>query len=280
MPWGQLSAPHLPGQHAQQAAPKASAVQGREPRWPPGAKGLCHLLPWQACFSWAPCPLGLPFFWGVVLSSRLAALAAHARGQRQSAPSPQVLPEVPCSPCWVQKPCLGAGAPTAQRAGGALCASHPGLALPRLRLRLSPSHASPRLGQPCSALSLPDSSENETAVSGRAGRGPGGGGDGPELRGRGVCAGTQGPQGWQPREGPSRWALGTCHVLQSRGCLKAFADEEAVGASAATSVLSSGARSPLGFTLYGTPLQYSWKIPWTEEPVRLQSMGSLRVGHD
>ena len=24
----------------------------------------------------------------------------------------------------------------------------------------------------------------------------------------------------------------------------------------------------------------SWKIPWTEEPSRLQSMGSLRVGHD
>ena len=33
----------------------------------------------------------------------------------------------------------------------------------------------------------------------------------------------------------------------------------------------------------GTPLQYStlaWKIPWTEEPGRLQSMGSLRVRHD
>ena len=32
----------------------------------------------------------------------------------------------------------------------------------------------------------------------------------------------------------------------------------------------------------GTPLQYSfaWKIPWMEEPGRLQSMGSLRVGHD
>ena len=32
----------------------------------------------------------------------------------------------------------------------------------------------------------------------------------------------------------------------------------------------------------GTPLQYSfaWKIPWTEEPGRLQSMGSLRVGYD
>ena len=23
-----------------------------------------------------------------------------------------------------------------------------------------------------------------------------------------------------------------------------------------------------------------WKIPWTEEPGRLQSMGSRRVGHD
>ena len=32
----------------------------------------------------------------------------------------------------------------------------------------------------------------------------------------------------------------------------------------------------------GTPLQYSlaWKIPWMEEPGRLQSMGSRRVGHD
>ena len=31
----------------------------------------------------------------------------------------------------------------------------------------------------------------------------------------------------------------------------------------------------------GTPLQYlAWKIPWMEESVRLQSKGSLRVGHD
>ena len=31
----------------------------------------------------------------------------------------------------------------------------------------------------------------------------------------------------------------------------------------------------------GTPLQYScWKIPWMEEPDRLQFMGSLRVGHN
>ena len=25
---------------------------------------------------------------------------------------------------------------------------------------------------------------------------------------------------------------------------------------------------------------FAWKIPWTEEPGRLQSIGSLRVGHD
>ena len=31
----------------------------------------------------------------------------------------------------------------------------------------------------------------------------------------------------------------------------------------------------------GNPLQCSsWRIPWTEEPGGLQSMGSLRVGHD
>ena len=31
----------------------------------------------------------------------------------------------------------------------------------------------------------------------------------------------------------------------------------------------------------GGPLQYiAWKSPWTEEPGRLQSMGSQRVGHD
>ena len=32
---------------------------------------------------------------------------------------------------------------------------------------------------------------------------------------------------------------------------------------------------------YGNPLQYScWRIPWTEEPGGLQSIGSQRVEHD
>ena len=25
---------------------------------------------------------------------------------------------------------------------------------------------------------------------------------------------------------------------------------------------------------------FTWKVPWTEEPTRLQSMGLQRVGHD
>ena len=37
--------------------------------------------------------------------------------------------------------------------------------------------------------------------------------------------------------------------------------------------LSEKAMAPHSSTL-------AWKIPWTEEPGRLQSMGSLGVGHD
>ena len=40
---------------------------------------------------------------------------------------------------------------------------------------------------------------------------------------------------------------------------------------------------PMGQSLKGMATHSStlaWKIPWTEEPGRLQSMGSLRVGHD
>ena len=38
-------------------------------------------------------------------------------------------------------------------------------------------------------------------------------------------------------------------------------------------LLSEKAMAPHSSTL-------AWKISWTEEPGRLQSMGSLRVGHD
>ena len=35
---------------------------------------------------------------------------------------------------------------------------------------------------------------------------------------------------------------------------------------------------PLGLATHSSLL--AWRIPWTEEPGRLQSMGSQKVGHD
>ena len=42
--------------------------------------------------------------------------------------------------------------------------------------------------------------------------------------------------------------------------------------------IPGGGRSPAGG--HGSPLQSSWRIPRTEAPGGLQSMGSPRVGHD
>ena len=41
---------------------------------------------------------------------------------------------------------------------------------------------------------------------------------------------------------------------------------------------SSALQSEKAMALHSSTL--AWKIPWVEEPGRLQSMGSLRVGHD
>ena len=54
------------------------------------------------------------------------------------------------------------------------------------------------------------------------------------------------------------WKMGMLDIRPRYFCLKS---------------LSEKAMAPHSSTL-------AWKIPWTEEPVRLQSMGSLRVGHD
>ena len=47
-----------------------------------------------------------------------------------------------------------------------------------------------------------------------------------------------------------------------------------------TCVRSLGREDPLekGMATYSSIL--AWRIPWTEEPGGLQSMGSQRVGHD
>ena len=47
-----------------------------------------------------------------------------------------------------------------------------------------------------------------------------------------------------------------------------------------TCVLSLGREDPLEKEMEIHSSTIAWKIPWTEEPGRLQSMGSQRVGHD
>ena len=47
-----------------------------------------------------------------------------------------------------------------------------------------------------------------------------------------------------------------------------------------TQVRSLGQEDPLEKEMTTHSSTFAWKIPWTEEPDRLQSMGSQRVGHD
>ena len=47
-----------------------------------------------------------------------------------------------------------------------------------------------------------------------------------------------------------------------------------------TRVQSLGREDPLETEMAIHSSTLAWKIPWTEEPDRLQSMGPQRVGHD
>ena len=47
-----------------------------------------------------------------------------------------------------------------------------------------------------------------------------------------------------------------------------------------TQVRSLGREDPLEKEMTAHSSILAWKIPWMEEPGRMQCMGSLRVGHD
>ena len=59
------------------------------------------------------------------------------------------------------------------------------------------------------------------------------------------------------------WQATVCRVAKSRTRLSDFTKD----------LLSEQAMAPHSSTL-------AWKIPWTEDPGRLPSMGLERVGHD
>ena len=65
--------------------------------------------------------------------------------------------------------------------------------------------------------------------------------------------------------------LGASLVAQTVKCLPAMQE---------TWVLSLGREDTLEEEMATHSSTLAWKIPWTGEPGRLQSMGSQRVGHD
>ena len=67
------------------------------------------------------------------------------------------------------------------------------------------------------------------------------------------------------------WVLEASLVAHMVKCLPAMRE---------TQVQSPGQEDPLEKEMATHSSTLAWKIPWSEEPVRLQSMGSKRIGHD
>ena len=77
-------------------------------------------------------------------------------------------------------------------------------------------------------------------------------------------------QGWKP--GSLHWELGILATGPPGRCLKMIWGQQ-------TNKNPTNYNSNNKKTLFCSST-LAWKIPWTEEPGGLQSMGSLRVGHD
>ena len=65
--------------------------------------------------------------------------------------------------------------------------------------------------------------------------------------------------------------MGASLVVQMVKCMPAMRE---------TRVQSLGQEDPLEKEMAAHSCTLAWKIPWLEEPGRLQSMGSQRVRHD
>ena len=81
--------------------------------------------------------------------------------------------------------------------------------------------------------------------------------------------------------------VGTCGQKDKVICLKPVdsgfpggSDGKRLPTMWETQVWSPGREDPLEKEMATHSSTLAWKIPWTEEPGRLQSMGSQRVGHD
>ena len=81
--------------------------------------------------------------------------------------------------------------------------------------------------------------------------------------------------------GTQKHAVGDLYLYEVQECGKTVVQVvKTLPAMPETWVQSLGQEDPLekGMATHSSIL--SWRIPWTEEPGKLQSMGSQRVGHD
>ena len=69
------------------------------------------------------------------------------------------------------------------------------------------------------------------------------------------------------------------HCIDNMG-IKQFIMVKRLSTMQETRVRSLGWEDPLEKEMAIHSSTLAWKIPWMEEPGRLQSMGSQRVGHD
>ena len=56
--------------------------------------------------------------------------------------------------------------------------------------------------------------------------------------------------------------------------------EKRISTMQETRIRALGWEDPLEKKMEIHPSTIAWKIPWTEQPDRLQCMGSQRIGHD
>ena len=74
------------------------------------------------------------------------------------------------------------------------------------------------------------------------------------------------------------WVAISCSTESSR--VRVAQTVKCLPAIQATGVRSLAQEDPLEKEMATHSSTLAWKIPWTEESCRLQSMGSQRVGHD
>ena len=74
--------------------------------------------------------------------------------------------------------------------------------------------------------------------------------------------------------------MNICGVSLSRGASLVAQTAKHLPATRETWVQSLGGEDPLEKEMATHSSTLGWKIPWMEEPGRLQSMGSQTVGHN